>query len=287
MVKRPRCPFCGGESNLKQKLNNRQQWKCKICKKHYMDDTLTSAKILVFDIETSPIEGYVWGAWKQNVYLDQIKQDWFMLSWSAKWLNDCDILGECLTSKEALNKDDKKIVKSLWRLFDEADILIAHHGKKFDIPKSNQRFLANGLTPPSPYLVVDTRELAKRQFDFTHNKLDFIASLMGMDRKIPTDFKLWADCMQGDKRSLDYMLKYNKMDVLILEEIYLGLRGWSKSHPNLGNYDDEFCCSVCASKDLIKKASYKTQLNTYKTYKCNNCGAYSRQGRKKLTSIAR
>jgi hypothetical protein len=32
-----------------------------------------------------------------------------------------------LTKKEVLNKDDKRITKSLWKLIDEADVVVAHN----------------------------------------------------------------------------------------------------------------------------------------------------------------
>ena len=43
------------------------------------------AKILIIDIETSPIMGKVWSLWKQNVSLDQIEEDWYIMSYAAKW----------------------------------------------------------------------------------------------------------------------------------------------------------------------------------------------------------
>ena len=33
-------------------------------------------KVLVFDIETSPIISYVWGLWNNDVGLNQIHTDW-------------------------------------------------------------------------------------------------------------------------------------------------------------------------------------------------------------------
>lgn len=85
-------------------------------------------KILIFDIETAPMRAYVWGRWKQNIHLEQTISEWFALSWSAKWLNNPNIMSDVLTPAEVLIEDDKRIVKSMWKLFNEADILIAHNG---------------------------------------------------------------------------------------------------------------------------------------------------------------
>ena len=36
-------------------------------------------KILVFDIETSFMENYTWGTFKQDIAINQIKNDWNMI----------------------------------------------------------------------------------------------------------------------------------------------------------------------------------------------------------------
>lgn len=84
-------------------------------------------KILIFDIETSPMASYTWGRWKQNISLDQTISEWFMLSWSAKWLNNPNMMSDVLTPEEALREDDSRITKSMWQLFNEADIVLAHN----------------------------------------------------------------------------------------------------------------------------------------------------------------
>lgn len=87
--------------------------------------------------------------------------DWFVLCWSAKWLYSNEVLGDCITSEEVLQENDERIVKSLWNLFNECDILIAHNALNFDVPKMNARFVKYGLNPPSPYKIIDTLQIAK------------------------------------------------------------------------------------------------------------------------------
>ena len=85
--------------------------------------------------------------------------------------------------------------------------------------------------------------------------------------------------MEGDKEALNYMLKYNKKDVTILEEIYLKLRPWIKNHPNMGNLaGDKEACASCGSSNisLIKGKYYYTNVSKYPLYRCKDCGAISR-----------
>ena len=54
--------------------------------KPFKEEIETGAKILILDIETAPIRAKVWGIWNQNISIDQIESDWFILTWAAKWL---------------------------------------------------------------------------------------------------------------------------------------------------------------------------------------------------------
>ena len=244
-------------------------------------------KILIFDIETAPMKAYVWRVWKENISIDQTISDWFVICWSAKWLYSADMMSGCVTPEEAVSEDDSRIVKDLWKLFDEADMVVAHNGRKFDVPKMNSRFLVNGLNPPKPYYIIDTLQVAQKQFGFASNKLDALAVYFGYPRKLDTDFTLWSKCLEGDKESLDYMLEYNKQDVVLLEEVYLKLRPWIKNHPNVGNYlnMETNVCSTCGSDNvsLIEDKWYYTSVNKYHLYRCNCCGAISR-GRKSVNN---
>ena len=235
-------------------------------------------KILVFDIETAPIEAYVWGLWDQNIAINQIKHDWFVLSWSAKWLFDPEVKHCRLTSKEALKKDDKRITKELWKLFDEADIIIAHNLDKFDKPRMNTRFLKHGLLFPSPYQTVDTLKVAKREFKVSSNKLNYLCQFLGLNVKMETGgFELWEKCLKGNEEALEKMDVYCRQDVLILEELYLKLRPYIRSHPNVGLYLDSSVpvCPNCGSDKLKWGLKYTTPANQYQTARCK-CGAFVR-----------
>lgn len=246
----------------------------------YKEQCTKLPKILIFDIETAPVRAFIWKLWKENISIDQIIDDWFVICWSAKWLYSNEIVGECLTPEEIIIEDDSRIVQKLWELFDQADIVVAHNGREFDVPKMNTRFLYYGLTPPSPYKIVDTLQVAKKQFRFTSNKLNALADFFGLPNKLDTDFKLWKNCIDGNQEALDYMFEYNKYDVELLENVYIRLLPWIPNHPNIANYINSSCpiCCNCGSHNLeeLEGKYYKTQVGTYKVYKCAKCGAISR-----------
>lgn len=248
---------------------------------------LNSAKILIFDLETAPMLAYVWGLWNQNISptSGQLVNNWFMLTWSAKWLFEDKVYSAKLTSKEAKKQDDSRIVEKLWKMIDEADIIIAHNCLKFDEKRMNTRFILNGLTPPSPYQVIDTLVHARKRFDMPSNKLDYLADQLGVGRKIKTDFSLWENCYKGEEDALNEMSIYNDQDVLVLEEVYLAMRPWIKPHPNIGLFVDtvEETCSCCGSTNLKLDGEYRTYVNTYDVLKCNDCGSHSRRRKSNVT----
>jgi DNA polymerase elongation subunit (family B) len=248
----------------------------------------TGAKVLILDIETAPIRAYVWSAWKQNVNPVQIDTDWFVLTWAAKWLFEDKVYSGSVTPKEAVKQDDKRIMRGLWQLLNDADIVIAHNGQDFDIPKINTRFLLHGFMPPLPYQIVDTLKHVRKQFGFTHNKLDYVNQLLNLPRKTSHDgFEMWDQCYRGDKEALEKMLEYNVGDVRILEDTYLRIRPWIKPHPSMALHildEHQSVCPSCGSSKLQEQGKqYHTTANVYEVLRCENCGGTSR---KRLSSIS-
>jgi transposase-like protein len=286
-----KCPRCNCINVIKDGFshNNTQHYKCKDCNHHFEEAIISSAKTLIFDIENAPTEVYAWNLrlWQTNISQDQMIKDWYMLTWCAKWLNDSKVFKESVTPKEARKRDDKRIVKNLWKLFNEADVIVAHNAFKFDIPMTNTRFITLGMKPPSPYRVVDTLKVAKKIGLFTYNHLDYLGKVLGVGRKKDTDFQLWIDCVAGDQKALDTMLAYNAQDVLLLEEVYLKFRGWTTSHPNMNMYQSEQGCSHCGSMRIKLNGYYTTQTRKYKSFRCEDCGGFSRETKKTLVSTAR
>lgn len=239
------------------------------------------AKILFLDIETSPLLAMVFQkqVWKARISYDRVLQDYFMLTWAGKFLGDDKIYSDKLTSQEALQENDYRIVKSLWHLLDEADIVIIHNAP-FDIPNINTRSVKYKINPPSPFKIIDTLKVAQNQFGFTHNSLGALANFFGFEGKDDVTFELWKRCLFGDNAGLLEMEDYNIQDVLILEDVYLCLRSYIKGHANLDLYvdDDTPSCPHCGSKNLtlLKDKYFYTQAVRYQVYRCDDCGALSR-----------
>lgn len=253
---------------------------------------VSPAKILIFDIETAPLLANVWSVWGANVgyNLDMLHSDWFMLTWSAKWLGEDKVYSAKISSEEVLVEDDERIVKSLWNLVDEADIIVAHNAIKFDVKRMNTRFLYHGLPKPSSYKVIDTLRTARDNFNISSNKLDYLGEFLKVGKKMDTGgFKLWQGSLRGDVESIDKMSLYNDQDVLLLEKVYYKMLPWIKMPTNINLFnvlnDDKQRCGKCGSDDLVwgKTAPYYTNVNVYETCRCGKCGTLNRS-RKTITT---
>ncbi len=247
------------------------------------DGTITDpkrepAKILVFDIETAPLMTFLWNRFQKYVKDDMLIEDWYVICWSAKWLFEDEMISRCVTPEESKDRNDKRIVKDLWDLLDEADIVISHNGDKFDIKKMNGRFAKYGLNLPMPYRSIDTFKSARKRLSLPSLSLDYIANYFDVGAKHSTDFQLWLDCMQGDPQQLKRMQEYCDQDVKILEDVYLHLRPYIQPHPNLGLYieSDVQVCPSCGSDELEKEGEYATTVNLYDAFRCQECGSITR-----------
>ena len=250
---------------------------------------LRAPRILVFDIETAPCLSYHWGLWQQNIGLNMMVRDWAVISWSAKWVNQDRVMyedcrGHFDKSAASIHAeiDDKSILEGVWKLLDEADIVVTQNGKKFDVKKLNARFLHHGMKPPSSYKHIDTLQIAKRHFAFTSNKLEYMTDKFCTKYKKLTHgkfpgFALWKECQLGNTEAWDEMEEYNQYDVLSLEELVFKLAPWSNQIPNLDMYhDDESNVCFCGSHEWEHKGYAYTNLSKFDKFACTNCGAEKR-----------
>lgn len=235
-------------------------------------------KTILIDIETAPSLAYVWQFWKQNIIDDMvIDYKGYIMSVCIKELGTNNIV-----YLENRTEDDTQICKDILYYLDDADFVIAHNGRKFDIPYIKARAVINDLKPPSPFKVIDTLAIAKKEMLFKRNTLQHLAEAL----KCPLDkydhakypgFKLWLGCLNQEEDAWKEMKEYNVLDVEVLEQVYMKLRPWSKTHPNIttGDSHTDMCCPKCGSDDLIKRGFYHTNKGQYQRYSCKSCGGWS------------
>jgi hypothetical protein len=256
---------------------------------------MAKPRILLYDIETSPNLGYYWSKpWETNII--KTEKSWHMLSFAYKWLGENKVHVKALCDYplyEANLENDFFLVKDLHALFDEADILVAHNGDRFDMKRANARFLRYNMKPPSPSKTVDTLTVARTYFNLDSNRLNDVGQYLGIGGKIAhTGFDLWERCMRGDLKAWALMKRYNKRDVVLLEQVYLALRPYMKRHPSLTIYDHAVDkCPNCLGGPLHRRGEMVALSRKYQRFQCQACGHWTKgplipNGRQPLVSGA-
>ena len=237
-------------------------------------------RILLLDLETFPNLAYVWGAWEQNAI--EFKEDWYVLSYAAQWFGEKAVMCRGLDDVGQVPgkpNNDKRLMKEIHALMDEADVIVAHNGVDFDVKVANARFIVHGFKPPSPYKVVDTKRTIKQVARFSSNKLDWLCRQLGLGRKIEHEgFPLWKGCAAGDPGAWARMKKYNVHDVKLLGDLYKLISPWIRQ-VNAALYSGDGRCvnPACGSKDLhVFPRLYYAMTRAYRRFQCNKCGKWAR-----------
>lgn len=224
-------------------------------------------KTYVFDLETSLIEALTFGPmWEADlVYIIKHAE---LLAFSYKEH------GSKRSYVYSLKDHTKQeLLQKLWDMVDKADVLIAHNGKSFDVRMMNTFFIANGFPPPTPYKLIDTKLVAKRYFRFPSNSLNELASFFSLDGKMDTGGKsLWKKCREGDPKAFAKMERYNRQDVVLLDEIFTIMEPWIENHPNKLIYTPGEGCHRCGVEDTQKRGMKPRALGWVQEYLCKGCG---------------
>lgn len=248
---------------------------------------LNGAKILVLDIETAPMVGYLWSMWQNGTHLGAIESQTYILSWAAKWVGQEEVHADALyynPDYTAGTEDDTRMLEGLWKLIDEADFVVGHNSDQFDLKWIRGRFLLAGMKPPAPTRPIDTLKIVKRNFKFNSNKLENILQLMYGEGKMDSGgMDTWIKCMKGDPEAWELMIKYNKVDVVQTERLYLDIRAWDHLHPSAAMHvHGDYNCTACGSWEVepVFNKHVSTNSGKYQLYRCQ-CG-HQMRGRENL-----
>lgn len=236
-------------------------------------------RIVTLDIETTPLMGYTWEKWETNVIKVLKRSSILCVSW--KWVDENKVHNIAQIDSKHYKpgkEDDFGVVSKLREILDEADVVITQNGNSFDLPILNSRMLVHSIPPPSPYRKIDTKRIAKSIFKFESNKLEDMCKYVGIGQKTnPGGFAAWEGCMAGDKKAWKDMIKYNNNDVLITEQLYLKMRPYMESHPNLNVITERLAaCPRCQSSMMQARGFAYTNVSKVRRFQCQTCKGWSR-----------
>lgn len=180
------------------------------------------ARVLIYDIETSPNIGWFWRAgYKLNISPDNIIKERAIICVSYKWLGEDQVFN--LTWDK--NQNDKFLIEQFVEVLNEADLIVAHNGDRFDLKWLKTRALFHRIPMLPNYKQFDTLKVAKSKLLLNSNRLDYIAKFLGYEGKNHTSIDLWLDIIyKKSKVAMNTMLEYCDEDVRQLEKVYKELR---------------------------------------------------------------
>ncbi len=285
------CKFCLSDRVIKRGTSDtgKTRYRCKNCGRWGNSNSRVprSAKILLLDIETLPGEYYAWSPKQDYLPANMMIKDWSISCWAAKWLFDDEIMGEFVTPQEAFERTEESILGGIWKLMNEADIIVTQNGIRFDIRKLNSKFIENDYPPVHEFQNVDTLVTARNVFGWTYNSLNELAKKLGIGEKIEMRFEDWKNCLTNNiyaEEALEHKLEYCKNDVApLLEDVYLAMLPYMKKHPNLNLYtnSNKDVCPKCEGKITWSDKTYVTPQGAWESFRCGTCGATGRGTNKK------
>lgn len=249
---------------------------------------MTEPRVLLLDIETLPNVGLFWSL-RVDGYLshDNIIQERTILCAAWKWLGSPRVRSIAVRARVRGNpeEEDRRILKRLWKEIAMADAVVAHNGDRFDMKWVRARLVMLGLPPLKPVIQIDTKKIAKDNFYFNSNRLDYLGKKLGVGGKIKTDYDLWLECLTSRdpatrRKGLAKMVKYNKHDVEVLEGVYLKLRPFvtTKLNRALFSDDPERTCPHCGEPHALVKQGYNyTRVGIRIAFRCRfpKCQSWS------------
>jgi hypothetical protein len=235
----------------------------------------TQRRRLYYDIEVCPNIGLFWEAgWKKSIGYENIIKERAIICICYKWEDEKEVHSLQWDSKQS----DKKMLEQFIKIANQSHEMVGHNGDKFDLAWIRTRCLFHKIDMFPNYITLDTLKVSRSKFRFNSNKLDYIAKFLGVGKKIKTDFGLWKDILLNkDKVAMAKMIKYCKMDVIVLEKVYDQLRNHipAKTHFGVIFGQDRGSCPECGSDELIISNKRTTATGIMKIqYICRTCHKY-------------
>ena len=238
-------------------------------------------KLLFYDLEVCRdiVEGYG-NKWDFKVVKWVRHQE--LMCYSYKWKGDKKPTFVYRHQFDTM----KQFLTSLRDLQHEADIVVAHNGKRFDDKMANRFFIKNKVDLPSPFFSIDTLQVARAKFKFPGNSLNDLAEYLELGKKESITYKDLEDDFMTDnpsKKTIKLMRLYNNMDVELLEKLYYIMLPAIPNHPNMArlmNVHD--ACPSCGNddEDKITREKYRpTKMGLFMQYRCKLCKKYFQSAR--------
>lgn len=174
-------------------------------------------------------------------------------------------------------ESDFPLVRDLYKIICDADLIVTYYGKLFDWPFLQARMLLAGL-PPLPPLATQHLDLywtVKSNFKISRRRLETVSEWLGCPYpKTPLNGPIWVEARAGNQKAMKYVIDHCKQDIKILEWVYEKLKPYIRQHPLVGAAGK---CASCGSSRLQRRglSMATSSLKPRQRVQCQDCGRWS------------
>jgi len=159
-----------------------------------------------------------------DIESSNLKADFgLMLCYCIKEQGTDKIYHRTVTEKELKHVLDKNVVKQCIKDMLKFDMLIGYYSTKFDIPFIRTRAAVHKIYFPTYGTLKhkDVYYMVRNKFCLSRNRQEVACRvLLGKTEKSHIVYTHWVKALQGNKKSLTYILDHCKRDVRDLERLY-------------------------------------------------------------------
>ena len=246
-------------------------------------------KVCLWDIERFPGVYYGWSSF-DNPFSQKEKSSISLICY--KWLGEDEIHTIRLSRLQHRRnpRNELPIIKKMLKVVNEADILIAYNGDRFDWKKFNGAVMKHGLEPAKKPKLIDPLKMIKRDTSFDSHRLDDMCKELGVHLKLSTEKNLFTNSMTDWDKYMD-LAEYCRHDIMALESLFKRISPYLAPVVNIGSLQNkDKACASCGSENLVKFGSYilNSGVETQR-YRCKDCGSTKTRdtasGKKTITAI--
>jgi DNA polymerase elongation subunit (family B) len=235
-----------------------------------VDVVIRPPRMLFFDCEISEMTVKVYQL-KGNDYISpkRIVKPWHFLSWAALFDHEPEKDYYLDQRYEQDKTNDRQLIEGLHYMLSQADILIGHNIKRFDVRKFNTRSALYGLPPIHGLIIYDTLTFFRRHFDLPSYSLWYICHYFGLSQeKMEHSQTMWDKCLEGDIESWDENARYNKQDNRACRAAFWFVARFEPSI-NIQSFHQKQIC-ICGSDSFMKDGFKYTKNGRFQVFRCKN-----------------
>src|SRR5690606_4707592 len=166
--------------------------------------------------------------------------------------------------------------RQVFGAFDQADVVVGHNMKAFDLKHLRTAWIEHDLGEPSPFMVVDTLSIARNKLGAESKSLDALTKRFGIPSRVDHySVEVAEAAVNGSKADQRKLERYNKGDIRANQALLKKLIHLAPL-PHASLYDGESKAERCrcGSFNLRREGFKYTEMAKRQKYQCKDCGRW-------------